>query len=229
MTPPSPPWRWRRSPRSLMHRRCPDAVRQKLGWLLLDLFASLDRSAACHGAAGRAAMSDWSAKPAQSHVLLLFRNAQSAARDVLNVTFGSSFDGDDTHVGAMLHPGMAAWSAALAVSRARWRVRAGDCGCRRRRLRDCIRIGLAMQPAPFQARFSEHRHMQRSSATAAAAGRLLFGTSAAAGSLMRSGLPAAIASGAGAILLFRRVGQAYPGGACGAERGRGRVADAKRI
>ena len=34
----------------------------------------------------------------------------------LNVTFGSSFDADDTHVGAMLHPGVAAWSAALAVA-----------------------------------------------------------------------------------------------------------------
>src|SRR5207245_3919723 len=33
----------------------------------------------------------------------------------LNVTFGSSFDADDTHVGAMLHPGVAVWSAALAV------------------------------------------------------------------------------------------------------------------
>jgi 2-methylcitrate dehydratase PrpD len=91
----------------------------------------------------------------------------------LNVTFGSSFDADDTHVGAMLHPGVAVWSAALATAEyveasgpeVLAAVVAG--------YETIIRIGLAMQPGHFKRGFQSTGTCDVFG-TAAAAGRLIF-------------------------------------------------------
>src|SRR5262249_13423877 len=92
-----------------------DEVRQKLGWLFLDHLRVCSIGA-------RLPWSDWSrryvglvGRAGNSHVLFEAETVNPQHATFLNVTFGSSFDGDDTHVGAMLHPGVAAWSAALAV------------------------------------------------------------------------------------------------------------------
>ena len=71
----------------------------------------------------------------------------------LNVSFGSSYDADDTHVGAMLHPGVAAWSAALATAE-----HVGASGSEMLAAvvagyETIIRIGLSMQPGHFRRGF----------------------------------------------------------------------------
>jgi len=93
----------------------PNDVRQKLGWLFLDHLRVCSIGA-------RLPWSDWArryvglvGRAGNSHVLFEAETGNPQHATFLNVTFGSSFDGDDTHVGAMLHPGIAAWSAALAV------------------------------------------------------------------------------------------------------------------
>src|ERR1700751_5032466 len=97
-------------------KKLPDEVRQKLGWLFLDHLRVCSIGA-------RLPWSNWSrryvglvGKAGASHVLFSRDTVNPQHATLLNVTFGSSFDGDDTHVGAMLHPGVAAWSAALGVA-----------------------------------------------------------------------------------------------------------------
>ena len=154
--------------------RLPDDVRRKLGWLLLDHLRVCSIGA-------RLPWSQWArdyagvvAKPGKSHVLFSPDTLNPQHATFLNVTYGSSFDADDTHVGAMLHPGIAAWSAALATAE-----HTGTSG------RDVlaavvagyevtIRVGLSVQPGHFQRGFQSTGTCDVFG-TAAAAGRLLFG------------------------------------------------------
>src|SRR5262245_63401646 len=92
----------------------PAPVRQKLGWLLLDYLRVCSIGA-------RLPWSDWArayvglvGKAGASHVLFSPEQLNPQHATFLNVTFGSSFDADDTHVRARLHPGVAVWSAPLA-------------------------------------------------------------------------------------------------------------------
>src|SRR5262245_12496567 len=94
----------------------PDDVRRKLGWLLLDYLRVCAIGA-------RLPWSDWArryidtvGKAGAAHVLFSHDTLNPQHATFLNVTYGSSFDADDTHVGAMLHPGVAVWSAALATA-----------------------------------------------------------------------------------------------------------------
>ena len=109
----------------------------------------------------------------------------------MNVTFGSSFDGDDTHVGAMLHPGVASWAAALAVAE-----HAGVSGPEVLAAvvagyETTIRIGLAVQPSHFERGF-QSTGTCGGFGTAAAAGRLLF---RGAGAAQRIGEAIGLAGG----------------------------------
>ena len=92
----------------------------------------------------------------------------------MNVTFGSSFDGDDTHVGAMLHPGVAAWSAALATAEHVGASGPEVLAAVVAGYEVSIRIGLSVQPGHFQRGFQSTGTCDVFG-TAAAAGRLLFG------------------------------------------------------
>jgi 2-methylcitrate dehydratase PrpD len=94
----------------------PDDVRRKLGFLLLDFLRVTSFGA-------RLPWSDWArryvatvGRAGASHVLFSTETLNPQHATFLNVSFGSSYDADDTHVGAMLHPGVAAWSAALATA-----------------------------------------------------------------------------------------------------------------
>src|SRR5258708_25767891 len=95
--------------------KLPTDVRQKLGWLLLDhlrvcsIGARLPWSGWARGYVGLVG------KAGASHALYSADTFNPQHATFLNVAFGSSFDADDTHVGAMLHPGVAAWSAAPAT------------------------------------------------------------------------------------------------------------------
>jgi 2-methylcitrate dehydratase PrpD len=151
----------------------PREVREKLGSLLLDYLRVCSIGA-------RLPWSEWArgyiglvGKPGASHVLYSSHMLNPQHATFMNVTFGSSFDGDDTHVGAMLHPGVAVWSAALATaehvnasgSEIMTAVAVG--------YETAIRIGLALQPAHFRRGFQSTGTCDVFG-TAAAAGRLLF-------------------------------------------------------
>src|SRR3954471_19555384 len=148
-------------------------VRQKLGWLLLDHLRVCSIGA-------RLPWSIWArdyvgvvGKPGAAHVLFEAETINPQHATFLNVTFGSSFDGDDTHVGAMLHPGIAAWSAALAV--AEHTVASGPevLAAVVAGYETTIRIGLAVQPGHFKRGFQSTGTCD-GFGTAAAAGRLMF-------------------------------------------------------
>jgi 2-methylcitrate dehydratase PrpD len=154
--------------------RLPDDVRRKLGWLLLDHLRVCSIGA-------RLPWSQWArdyanviAKPGAAHVLFSLDTLNPQHATFLNVTYGSGFDADDTHVGAMLHPGIAAWSAALAT--------AEHVGASGREVLAAvvagyevtIRVGLSVQPGHFQRGFQSTGTCDVFG-TAAAAGRLLFG------------------------------------------------------
>src|SRR6476619_1144592 len=148
-------------------------VRQKLGWLLLDHLRVCSIGA-------RLSWSDWSrryvglvGKAGASHVLFSTETVNPQHATFLNVTFGSSFDADDTHVGAMLHPGIAAWSAALAVAEHNGASGPEVLAAVVAGYETTIRIGLAVQPSHFKRGFQSTGTCD-GFGTAAAAGRLLF-------------------------------------------------------
>lgn len=151
----------------------PAEVRQKLGWLLLDHLRVCSIGA-------RLSWSDWSrryvglvGKAGASHVLFSTETVNPQHATFLNVTFGSSFDADDTHVGAMLHPGIAAWSAALAVAEHTGASGPEVLAAVVAGYETIIRIGLAVQPSHFKRGFQSTGTCD-GFGTAAAAGRLLF-------------------------------------------------------
>ena len=153
--------------------RLPADVRQKLGWLLLDHLRVCSIGA-------RLPWSDWSrryvglvGKAGTSHVLFSPDTLNPQHATFLNVTFGSSFDADDTHVGAMLHPGVAAWSAALAVAEHTGASGPEVLAAVVVGYEATIRIGLAVQPSHFKRGFQSTGTCD-GFGTAAAAGRLLF-------------------------------------------------------
>ncbi len=169
-------------------------MRQKLGWLFLDHLRVCSIGA-------RLPWSDWSRRyvglvgnaPAR-RTCCSSRDVQSAARDASQCRrFGSSFDGDDTHVGAMLHPGVAARAAALAVAEHKG-IRGPDvlaavvAGCE-----TTIRVGLSVQPGHFKRGFQSTGTCV-GFGTAAAAGRCCSGATGRR-SPTRSALRAATPAG----------------------------------
>ena len=153
--------------------KLPSEVRQKLGWLLLDHLRVCSIGA-------RLPWSDWSrryvslvGRPGSSHVLFSAETVNPQHATFLNVAYGSSFDADDTHVGAMLHPGVAAWSAALAVAEHTGASGRDVLAAVVAGYETTIRIGLAMQPSHFKRGFQSTGTCD-GFGTAAAAGRLLF-------------------------------------------------------
>jgi 2-methylcitrate dehydratase PrpD len=151
----------------------PDDVRRKLGFLLLDFLRVTSFGA-------RLPWSDWArryigivGRAGASHVLFSTETLNPQHATFLNVSFGSSYDADDTHVGAMLHPGVAVWSAALATAE-----HVGASGSEMLAAvvagyETIIRIGLSMQPGHFRRGFQSTGTCDVFG-TAAAASRLLF-------------------------------------------------------
>ena len=180
---------------SLDAANLPAEVRQKLGWLLLDHLRVCSIGA-------RLPWSEWSrryvrlvGKAGASHVLFSPETVNPQHATFLNVTFGSSFDADDTHVGAMLHPGIAAWSAALAIAEHTGASGPEVLAAVVAGYETIIRIGLAVQPSHFKRGFQSTGTCD-GFGTAAAAGRLLFrGTDGARKIADALGLAGGYASG----------------------------------
>ena len=151
----------------------PDAVRRKLGFLLLDFLRVTSFGA-------RLPWSNWArhyagivGRAGASHVLFSAETLNPQHATFLNVSFGSSYDADDTHVGAMLHPGVAAWSAALATAEHVGASGAEMLAAVVAGYETIIRIGLSMQPGHFRRGFQSTGTCDVFG-TAAAASRLLF-------------------------------------------------------
>jgi 2-methylcitrate dehydratase PrpD len=153
----------------------PEAVRRKLGWLLLDYLRVCSLGARMQWSGWARGYADVVARPGGAHVLYARSTLNPQHATFLNVAHGSSFDGDDTHVGAMLHPGVAAWAAALACAEhsgdveARELIAAVVAG-----YESAIRVGLSVQPAHFRRGFQSTGTCV-GFGTAAAAGRILLG------------------------------------------------------
>jgi 2-methylcitrate dehydratase PrpD len=150
----------------------PEAVRARLAALLIDYFRV--------GSVGLAA--PWVARlldglagtmgPPAAGLLYSDRRVDAARAAYVNGVIAGSLDWDDTHVGAMLHPGVVVWPAAIAIGQmvgagGREIVAAAAAG-----YETMIRIGLAVQPAHF-------RRGYQSTATCG-----VFGAAAAAAKLL---------------------------------------------
>ena len=152
----------------------PDAVREKLGWLLLDFLRVASIGAQLSWADRARHYANIVAKPGGAQVLFSGDRLNPQHATFLNVAYGSSFDADDTHVGAMLHPGVASWAAALACAQ-ETDADAGDViAAVVAGYETAIRIGLSVQPAHFRRGFQSTGTCV-GFGTAAAAGRLLLG------------------------------------------------------
>lgn len=155
-------------------KRLPDDVRRKLGWLFLDHLRVCSIGARLPWSAWARDYAAVVAKPGTSHVLYSSETLNPQHATFLNVTYGSSFDADDTHVGAMLHPGIAAWSAALATAEHVGASGPNVLAAVVAGYEVTIRVGLSVQPGHFQRGFQSTGTCDVFG-TAAAAGRLLFG------------------------------------------------------
>jgi 2-methylcitrate dehydratase PrpD len=151
----------------------PEDVRRKLGFLLLDFLRVTSFGA-------RLPWSGWArnyvatvGRAGASHALFSTEALNPQHATFLNVSFGSSYDADDTHVGAMLHPGVAAWSAALATAEHVGASGSDMLAAVVAGYETIIRIGLSMQPGHFRRGFQSTGTCDVFG-TAAAAGRLLF-------------------------------------------------------
>ncbi len=151
----------------------PAEVRQKLGWLLLDYLRVCSVGARLPWSGWARSYAGMVGRAGSSHVLFSPERLNPQHATFLNVAFGSSFDADDTHVGAMLHPGVAVWSAALAVGEHVGAAGPEVLAAVAVGYETIIRIGLSMQPGHFRRGFQSTGTCDVFG-TAAAAGRLLF-------------------------------------------------------
>jgi 2-methylcitrate dehydratase PrpD len=153
--------------------RLPAEVREKLGWLLLDYLRVCSIGARLPWSDWARAYADGVARPGSSRVLFTPDALNPEHATFVNVAFGSSFDADDTHVGAMLHPGVAVWAAAFAIAEHVGASGPDVVAAVAAGYETAIRIGLAVQPSHFRRGFQSTGTCDVFG-TAAAAGRLLF-------------------------------------------------------
>ncbi len=109
----------------------------------------------------------------ESYILFSSNRTDAVRAAFVNAAFAGSLDADDTHVGAMLHPGAVVFSAALAIAQSlhapgREVLAAAAAG-----YETMIRIALCVQPSHFQRGFQSTATCGSFGAAAAAA-RLLF-------------------------------------------------------
>src|SRR5438445_4052163 len=133
---------------SLDARMLPDGVREKLGHLFLDYLRVCSIGERLPWAAWARGYVKLVGNAGASHALFSGDTLNPQHACFLNVAYGSSFDGDDTHVGAMLHPGVAAWAAALASAEHTGAKGADVLAAVVAGYETAIRARLSLQPAP---------------------------------------------------------------------------------
>jgi 2-methylcitrate dehydratase PrpD len=190
---PGPTFRLAQFAASLQGDALPRGIKTALGELFLDYVRVASIGAGMPWSAW--ADSYMAGLGGNGRATVLFRpQRRDAVRAAfLNATYAGSIDADDTHVGAMLHPGSIVFSAALALAD---EVDAGGkdfIAAVAAGYEAMIRIGLSIQPTHFQRGFQS---------TATCGG---FGAAVAAARLAFNGEPAAerkIASSIGLVASF---------------------------
>jgi 2-methylcitrate dehydratase PrpD len=122
----------------------------------------------------------------------------------LNATFAGSIDADDTHVGAMLHPGAIVFSAALALADETGAGGKDFIAAVAAGYEAMIRIGLSIQPSHFQRGFQSTATCGGFGAAVAAA-RLAFNGETAADHKIASSI-GLVASFSGGLTQFYQSG-----------------------
>ncbi len=153
--------------------RLPPELLNQMGVLLVDLF----RVAAIGThepwvAKVRAALEPLGGNPLSS---ILFSNTRidPVRATYINSVISGSLEWDDTHVGAMLHPGVVVWPAVFAIAEMQGSSGAEMVAAAVAGYETMIRIGLSVQPSHFRRGF-------QSTATCGA-----FGSAAAAAKLLK--------------------------------------------
>jgi 2-methylcitrate dehydratase PrpD len=138
---------------ALRYQDLPAAVRTQMGVLLIDFFRVAAIGAGAPWVARlRGALAPLGGAPLAA-VLYSDQRTDPVRAAYLNGVIAGSLDWDDTHVGAMLHPGVVVWPAVLAVgemTRADGQslVAAAVAG-----YETMIRVGLSVQPSHFRRGF----------------------------------------------------------------------------
>lgn len=187
----------------LDHERLPAGVRERLGNLFLEYLrvASVGE---------RMAWSRWARDlmaavggAGESSVLFWPRRLDAIRATFLNATFAGSIDADDTHVGAMLHPGSIVFSAALAVGESLHAPGGEVLAAVAAGYEAMIRIALCIQPSHFRRGFQSTATCGGFGAAAASARLLFRGRNAVQQTAGTLGL---VASFAGGLTQFFRSG-----------------------
>ena len=108
-----------------------------------------------------------------SQILFSERQTDPVRAAFLNTTFAGSIDSDDTHVGAMLHPGSIVFSSALAIGQHIHASATDMFAAVAAGYEAMIRIALCLQPSHFNRGFQSTATCGRFGAVVAA-GKLLF-------------------------------------------------------
>jgi 2-methylcitrate dehydratase PrpD len=138
---------------ALRYQDLPAAVRTQIGVLLIDFFRVAAVGVGAPWVARlRSAFAPLGGAPLAA-VLYSEERADPVRAAYLNGVIAGSLDWDDTHVGAMLHPGVVVWPAVLAVgemTRADGRSLAAAAVAGYETM---IRVGLSVQPSHFRRGF----------------------------------------------------------------------------
>lgn len=177
---------------ALRYHDLPAAVRTQMGVLLIDFFrvAAVGASAPWVARA-RSALAPLGGAPLAA-VLYSDERTDPVRAAYLNGVIAGSLDWDDTHVGAMLHPGVVVWPTVLAVGEmthadGRSLAAAAVAG-----YEIMIRVGLSVQPSHFRRGFQSTPTCGVFGAAAAAAKLLELGV---AGTRDALGIAASYAGG----------------------------------
>jgi len=128
--------------------------------------------------------------PGRAPVLFSAGRTDPASAAFLNTVYAGSIDADDTHVGAMLHPGCIVFSAALAIGQSRGLAGERVLAAVVAGYEAMIRIALCIQPSHFKRGF-------QSTATCG-----VFGSAVAASALLFPGDARRIAQAMGLAASF---------------------------
>jgi 2-methylcitrate dehydratase PrpD len=140
----------------------------------------------------------------RSTVLFRSRRRDPVRAAFLNATYAGSIDADDTHVGAMLHPGSIVFSAALALADETGAGGKDFLAAVAAGYEAMIRVGLAIQPSHFRRGFQSTATCGGFGAAVAAA-RLAFNGEKSADRRIASSI-GLVASFAGGLTQFYRSG-----------------------
>lgn len=157
---------------ALRYEDLPSAVREQLGVLVVDFFRVAAIGCSMPWADKlRRAWRELGGNPVSS-ILLGEERCDPVRAACLNGVIAGSLEWDDTHVGAMLHPGVVVWPSALAVGEMVGASGRDVAAAVAAGYEVMIRVGLSVQPSHFRRNF-------QSTATCG-----VFGAAAAAAKLL---------------------------------------------